>query len=101
MCRGGLALLPSPLRGGVGGGGERAPESDATPSPTLPRKGGGSSLPMPLRLSPISARLMIGRSVCILPKFKSGNGAVMHLVRTIGQAHGAHVGVVLGKARIL
>src|SRR5271155_2962170 len=44
---------------------------------------------------------MIGWSVCILPKFKSGNGAVVHLVRTVSQAHGAHVGVVLRQACIL
>src|SRR6185437_14972968 len=34
--------LPSPLRGGVGGGGLRVCASRLPPSPTLPRKGGGS-----------------------------------------------------------
>ena len=35
-------LLPSPLRGGVGGGGTMRTElSLYPPSPTLPRKGGG------------------------------------------------------------
>src|SRR5438876_12303152 len=34
------------------------------------------------------------RSVCILPKFKSGNGAVMHLVRTISQAERTDMGII-------
>src|SRR5437867_3982705 len=35
--------LPSPLRGGVGGGGAHGQsDSGLPPSPTLPRKGGGS-----------------------------------------------------------
>src|SRR5258705_11647045 len=38
--------------------------------------------------------LVSGRSVLILPKFKSGNGAIVDLVRAIGQAHGAHRGIV-------
>src|ERR1700676_3691392 len=38
--------------------------------------------------------LMRSGSVCILPKFKSGNGAVMDLVRPVGEAHRAHRGVV-------
>jgi FO synthase len=41
----GAALPPSPLRGGVGGGGRRATRARATsarpPTPTLPLKGGG------------------------------------------------------------
>ena len=36
------SLLPSPLRGGVGGGGLQAPCLWLPPTPTFPRKGGGS-----------------------------------------------------------
>jgi hypothetical protein len=38
----GFVLLPSPLRGGVGGGGLQARHLWLPPTPTLPRKGGGS-----------------------------------------------------------
>jgi hypothetical protein len=36
------SLFPSPLRGGVRGGGRSHDDSWSPPSPTLPRKGGGS-----------------------------------------------------------
>src|SRR3954465_6678868 len=45
--------------------------------------------------------LVTGRSVCILPKFKSGNGAIVHLVRTVGQPHGAHRSVIARQSRIV
>ena len=41
------------------------------------------------------------RSVCILPKFKSGNGAVMNLVRTVGKTQRANAGIGLGKASVV
>src|SRR6476661_5731542 len=64
-----------------------------TPSATM-------TLPHPSWGAPSAAPPLV-RLVCILPKFKSGNGAVMHLVRAIGQAHGAHRGVVARQARIV
>src|SRR5262249_42037575 len=45
--------------------------------------------------------LSVHRSVCILPKFKSGNGTVVHLVGTVGETHGAHRRVVARQPRIL
>src|SRR3979490_736282 len=39
--------------------------------------------------------------VCILPKFKSGNGAVMDLVRAVREAHRAHRGVIARKTGIV
>src|SRR3954471_22904818 len=43
------------------------------------------------------SRLMTGR-VCILPNLEPGNGAIVHLVRAVGETERADVGVVLGKA---
>src|SRR6185436_8936773 len=40
-------------------------------------------------------------SVLILPKFKSGNGAVVHLVRTVGEPQRADAGISLGEPRIV
>src|ERR1700676_5002030 len=48
-----------------------------------------------------AASLMRSGSVCILPKFKSGNGAVMDLVRPVGEAHRAHRGIIPRKAGIV
>src|SRR5271169_1431028 len=45
--------------------------------------------------------LMRSGRVCILPKFKSGNGAVMDLVRPVGEPHRAHRGVVPRQPRIV
>src|SRR3984885_12027762 len=47
------------------------------------------------------APLMRSGSVCILPKFKSGNGAVMDLVRAVGEAHRPHRGIIPGETRIV
>ena len=44
---------------------------------------------------------LVPRSVLILPKFKSGNGAVMHLVRAVGEAERADAGIGLGEPRII
>src|SRR5258708_16080668 len=45
--------LPSPLRGGVGGGGLLGQcDSGLPPSPTLPRKGGGRSSCVPRLMPP-------------------------------------------------
>ena len=41
-AKAGRYLLPSPLRGRVGGGGQQN-DLALPPSPTLPRKGGGSA----------------------------------------------------------
>src|SRR6186713_3024424 len=48
----------------------------------------------PLRLKTL---LVIGR-IGILPNLKSGNGAIVHLVRTVGETQRANARVVLGKA---
>src|SRR3954469_18751735 len=45
--------------------------------------------------------LPLVRSVCILPKFKSGNGAVMHLVRTIREAERPDMGIILCQAGLV
>src|SRR5260221_4425396 len=45
--------------------------------------------------------LMRSGSVCILPKFKSGNGAVMDLVPTVRQPHGAHPGIIARQTRVV
>ena len=38
---------------------------------------------------PLLPLVFAGR-VCILPKFKPGNGAIVDLVRTVGEPQGAH-----------
>src|SRR5712691_8758673 len=52
-----LGVLPSPLWGGVGGGGREMEASTlpnaSPPSPTLPHKGGGSRPSLPLALIPL------------------------------------------------
>src|SRR4051794_41119108 len=57
-CRA-LGVLPSPLWGGVGGGGSswrtHLVKQQRPPSPPLPHKGGGSRPSLPLERSPISA----------------------------------------------
>ena len=64
-----------------------------TPSATM-------TLPHFLAGAPIrKLPLVRSGSVCILPKFKSGNGAVMDLVRTVGEPHRAHRGIVPGQTR--
>src|SRR5438445_343280 len=67
---------------------------EGKPVPTFPDHARGSAF---LWVLPF----LMGRSVCILPKFKSGNGAIMDLVRPVGEAHRAHRGVVARKARIV
>src|SRR4051794_37164919 len=41
------------------------------------------------------------RSVCILPKFKSGNGAIVHLVRTVCQTERTDMGIILCQAGLV
>src|SRR5207245_4802810 len=67
---------------------------EGKPVPTFPDHARGSAF---LWVLPF----LMGRSVCILPKFKSGNGAIMDLVRPVGEAHGAHRCLVARKARIV
>jgi len=89
---------------------------EQNPSPDLLRKStsppAGRGEPNPLtdrsnqnRHAPGSANgklpLVRSWSVCILPKFKSGNGAVVHLVRPVGQPHRAHRRIVPRQAGIV